>query len=682
MKLYATRLAAPLLATTLTTSYCHEGSHEPQPSPSNLIRTAKAASQLAELTLPSGLPQNFSLQVPCFGHDLTVHLKKNSIFGANTRILVDSGGDELTEIQTGPDSSYLGHVDGHPNLTVSAILSERGLSAFIIRPGEESIVIEPTGEQGNSHRLSIGTSGDYTEGTTSPVAESEELAASIGPVFSIFSPAMSAVALESKSTATLPPERKMDVLEFEIGVEIGSRAFLADTYGSSLEKAKASAQSVVSNLDARFLHSAGIKHRLGTVIIRTDAEKDPLRNQITRNSREGLDAFMNYWNNNADEVGNTHDLAVYHVYSAPSGIAYVNTVGSRRKYALSCGRGATSWADGTIAHEFGHSWNLHHNNKSGFFYEARPRNNRGATSAGGNDYHVSIMHGGGNHNIGRLSTEEANMVSKIRNERRRFGDPVPEPGPIRPYGHRDLAFCKDHEPLTIDVIANDYDCNNDPLDARLLDSVSYHGGAVTLSPGTGPGGRNELVYTPPKGFVGRDFFHYQVFDPSGLSDWGAVYVTVDGPIAVDTTLKTYNYDLGPQSSPVESGWKTITPDTSGDINWSPGSQLEARDRGASRGINNINRDFIFSANRAQLNHKLANGRWAITINMGDRSRPHDKMKVLAEGKEIGFVDSSAGTFPYVNGEVDVRDGVLNLEFSDAGGKDPNWVVTRLSLEKR
>lgn len=324
--------------------------------------------------------------------------------------------------------------------------------------------------------------------------------------------------------ATAKPRKKMDVLEFEIGVEIGSRAF-EGTYESSVEKALASAKTLVANLDRRFLHSAGVKHRLGAIVVRHDPKTDPLRDAMANNGAEGLAAFRDYWNGNPREVGDSHDLAVAHVFSAPSGIAYVDTVGERGRYAISCGRGATSWADGTIAHEFGHSWNLHHNNDSGLFYEARPRQRDGASLAGGNNWHVSIMNGKGQHNIGRVSTEEAEVVWKAREKARPFGDAVKEPGPIRPFGAYDKATCERGGSVTIDVVANDFDCNNDPLDVRLLDSVSHQGGTIALSSGTGPGGRNELTYKAPTDIAGEDFFHYTVFDESGRSDWGAVYVT-------------------------------------------------------------------------------------------------------------------------------------------------------------
>ncbi|BCX46175.1 hypothetical protein HAHE_00830 [Haloferula helveola] len=682
------RIASIPLLTIAPFGYCHESHDHALPVPTPGPHASPEKRDVHEikaraLRLPAGLPQSFTTAIDIGNESLLLNLAKSQVLGPNSRCLVDDGSGNLKEIELQEDGSYLGHVIGHPEFAVSAVLTEMGMLATVVRPGREPILVEPAPGGGGVHLICEGSSGDH-EATSQPAAIlPPEIEASTGPITTVLAPVAGAAA--PKSTATLPPTRVMDVLEFEIGAEISSKAFLADSaYKGKMEMAQASAQSLVGNLDARFLHSAGIKHRLGTVIIRTDSKTDPLRDRIHKGDVGGLNAFRDYWNKNPDKVGKTHDLAVYHVYYPPSGIAYVNTVGGGNRYALSCGRGATSWANGTIVHEFGHSWNLQHNNKSGFFYEARPRSNDGAGKPGGNDYHVSIMHGGGNHNIGRLATEEADCVFRARQARRRFGDPVKDPGPIRPFGYRDLATTETGKPVTLDVIANDYDCNNDVLDVQLLDTVSFKGGSIALSTGTGPGRRNEVVYTPPEAFTGRDFFHYSVVDATGRKDWGAVYVTVEGPSVVDLSRNSYHYDLGPSGSPVQNDWIAITPKTRGDIEWifGNGSPPDARERGRKNGVNDINRDFVFGPDTTILRHKLTNGRWKITLNMGDLDDPHDAMQVRAEGTLLGDrVSAGAGKFPYVTGTVEVRDGTLDLEFSDQGGKDPNWVVTRLSIEK-
>ncbi|MEM1083734.1 MAG: LamG-like jellyroll fold domain-containing protein [Verrucomicrobiota bacterium] len=536
-------VAATLVPLPLTAHPNHNHHHE----------TAEPAWQGISLELPEGLPSSFSVAVPFEGRQLTLQLEKNSVFGKNTRILVDDGTGSPREIDLGPDPSYLGQVAERPDFTVSGVLTDDGLVASIIRPYQESISIEPDPEALDSakHRISVTTSGDHQDPTQEMVAapaiapapsdSDYGTAASSGPITSVISLLGNS---GGSSIATLPPSKVMTVLEFEIGVEIGSRAFTAsDTYNNNMTTAQNSAASVVTNMDARYLRSAGIKHKLGTVMVRTSTATDPMYNSVTSNSTASLEAFRNYWNSAAGqaEVGTSHDIAVYHVKSAPSGRAWVNSVGGSNRYALSCGNSTWSWADGTVVHEFGHSWNLQHINTPPIavwdyasggavpnqFYESKPRNNSGSNSAGGNHVHITPMDGRGEHNIGRLASDEATTVMNARNNKSNYGDPYPNPNPTAPFGFRDSATSVGGDPITIDVIANDYDINNDVLDLQLLDTVSQRGGTISLSAGTGPGGRNELIYTPPANPSGNnDFFHYTVCDSTGRSDWGYVLVTL------------------------------------------------------------------------------------------------------------------------------------------------------------
>ncbi len=630
------------------------------------------------LSLPQDFPESFSASVQLEGRTHILKLSRNSVFGKNTRILICGEGGVITEVDPGPVRTYLGQIDGMEDSSVSALLTETGLVATISRLGMEDVTVEP---QGGDHRV-------FSENQEAKV-----------PMRSGAAKAFTTKAAKSggSSGATLPPSRVMDVLEYEIGVEIGSRAFNSDTYNSNMSTAMASAQSTANNLDRRYLSGAGIKHTVGTVIIRTDNATDPLRNRVTatggaNNAGSSLAAFRDYWNSNPDEVGDTHDLAVYHVRSNPSGLAYVNSVGSGNRYATSGGNAATSWADGTLVHEFGHSWNLRHNNvgpiseydyESGNeppsqFYEAKPR--KGSGSLLETHTYISVMNGRGARNIGRLSTDEANTVYNIRNGKRRFGTLVADPGQQKPFGHRDVVSSIG-DPITIDVIANDYDVNNDVLELQLRDTTSEKGGIITLSEGTGPGGRNEIIYTPPAS-NGTDFFHYTVCDSSGLTDWGAVYVINRGPVVVDidTALEEYNYDFGPQGAPIKNGWVGIPPNVEGDIFWSGGG-IDGINRGSQASVNEINQDFVSSNGSRTLSHKIANGIWRVTLTLGDFNNPIDQVRVSAEDEKVveAGINRAAAEFKNVVFNVAVADGQLDLHFSDEGGSSANWALNRMSI---
>lgn len=163
---------------------------------------------------------------------------------------------------------------------------------------------------------------------------------------------------------------------------------------------------------------------------------------------------------------------------------------------------------------------------------------------------------------------------------------------------------------------------------------------------------------------------------------------------VNPNQGTFNYDFGTASSPVRDGWTQVTNKAEGDIYWSGETRLlRAVAVPPREKINKINTDYVLSKQPITFNHKIANGKYRITINMGDARRGHDQMGVRAEGKLISdSIDSDRREFVYVseNGgsqtpasfDVEVKDGELTLDFFDNGGRDKYWVVTRLTILRR
>ncbi|ERT04124.1 hemolysin-type calcium-binding repeat family protein, partial [Lyngbya aestuarii BL J] len=92
-------------------------------------------------------------------------------------------------------------------------------------------------------------------------------------------------------------------------------------------------------------------------------------------------------------------------------------------------------------------------------------------------------------------------------------------------------------PVTINVLANDTDPENDPLDITTFDQNSANGGTVARSE------NGQLIYTPAANFTGTDTFNYTVNDGNGGTDTATVTVTVEEPVntnpdAVDDTRTT------------------------------------------------------------------------------------------------------------------------------------------------
>ncbi|QOJ00226.1 MAG: S8 family serine peptidase [Phycisphaeraceae bacterium] len=99
-------------------------------------------------------------------------------------------------------------------------------------------------------------------------------------------------------------------------------------------------------------------------------------------------------------------------------------------------------------------------------------------------------------------------------------------GPAAPTATDDDADTIEGLALRIDVMANDYDINGDSFGIDAFDAATGNGGVVSRSVGTGPDGRDELVYTPAPGFVGNDTFGYTLRDSTGRTGSGVVRMRV------------------------------------------------------------------------------------------------------------------------------------------------------------
>ena len=143
--------------------------------------------------------------------------------------------------------------------------------------------------------------------------------------------------------------------------------------------------------------------------------------------------------------------------------------------------------------------------------------------------------------------------------------------------------------------------------------------------------------------------------------------------------KDVRFDFGSESSPLLLGYNRVAQDTTtGEFYWTDTDGLDSRDRGL--GVDEINRDLIFSDAPKTFEAKVPNGKWNVSVTFGDKFHAHDAMRVKAEGKlKASGVTTRAGEFTDEDFGVTVRDGALTLEFSDEGGANPHWTVTRVVL---
>ena len=166
----------------------------------------------------------------------------------------------------------------------------------------------------------------------------------------------------------------------------------------------------------------------------------------------------------------------------------------------------------------------------------------------------------------------------------------------------------------------------------------------------------------------------------GLGTAGTQSWWVD--IKVSGTPAGRNYDLGTASSPLASGYSRVTESTafiSGGYGWTETSGLESRDRSAVSDA--LKRDFVMHSSAARtFKVDLPNGTYAVTVTMGDNDFAHDNMVVKANGTTmLGDVDTATAAYSVKTFNLTVSTGSLALEFSDAGGTDPTWIVNAVSI---
>jgi hypothetical protein len=280
----------------------------------------------------------------------------------------------------------------------------------------------------------------------------------------------------------------------ELAWDCDYETYLAN--GSSVANTIADVDAVTNALNVYYARDVLIEHQITNVIVRT-AEPDPYSSY---DPGALLDSFVNEWRNN--QTGVQRDMA--HLATGREvdgniiGLAYVG-VTCNNAWAY----GWTQWNLGfgghvsVAAHELGHNWNAPHC--------ADP---------------CDIMCGG----CPYFGPNTTAIILAYRNAVGCLDDGPPYTDPLPP--HVLPEFLEITGEVVVDVLANDLDGNCDLLTIDSFDAVSEQGGTVTRSVGSGPGGRDELRYTPVPGFQGLDTFVYRISDGTGNVVDGTVTVTL------------------------------------------------------------------------------------------------------------------------------------------------------------
>ena len=92
-------------------------------------------------------------------------------------------------------------------------------------------------------------------------------------------------------------------------------------------------------------------------------------------------------------------------------------------------------------------------------------------------------------------------------------------------------------PVSIAVLTNDYDPDNDPLTLILIQAKAQGGTTVINDNNTPHDPRDDtLIYTPAAGFMGIDTLTYMIDDGHGHTDSATMVIIISGSAAVEQPL--------------------------------------------------------------------------------------------------------------------------------------------------
>ena len=459
-------------------------------------RYGAAKFSTTSVLVPEELSEHVGLTVTIDGVPRQLTLQRTSVRGPHFEVLAQGADGRLVPVTPGPVRTYTGAVDGEPGTSVTALLGAGGIRATIRGDGDTRWYVRPApdGTRARRHEHVVFAASDVLSETAAETCE-EPLVAPQGESVSRAQP---------RSLGGFPVRPVCGVERAELGLDLASDYFIAA--GSSVAVALAKAEESVNAMNAVYVRDALLEYQIGRIIVRTNPATDPYAG-IT-DSLPFLYAVVEEWNRNQQDSG--HDIAsgVSSSFQG-AGVAYHAAACTPWRYAAS-GSSADLTFDLVLRHELGHSWGAWH-------------------YSGGALEGPTIMSGNA---LSRLSGHELSVMLAYRDRLACLDHSGPHAVAVDPYGRIDEALVEQGKSVVLDVLSNDHDANCDALTLADVDTTSTRGGTIVRSVGTGPGGRDEVVYTAPA-MPGVDTFVYVVADAVGRSAEGRVVVEVTAdPVAL------------------------------------------------------------------------------------------------------------------------------------------------------
>ncbi|AQT68470.1 Alpha-amylase/pullulanase [Anaerohalosphaera lusitana] len=297
--------------------------------------------------------------------------------------------------------------------------------------------------------------------------------------------------------------------EYQVGIDIDYTTF-SQIYNSSYSRTMENVEYCMAELAAIHMRDAILKPVIGKVVIRASASQTPYDLSA---GNSNLTRISGAW---SEDMGYCFKVGLM-LPSYGGGVAYLGgsySVNSTK----SNGQFVTTWR-----HEIGHNWGIAD-------YEAN--NPEGPTLMCGNQrgrYCGPGVQDMLNHRDSRIGTKLYSVGTYATVN-------------LPPYAALDTVEMTStpniSKSITFDPIANDHDGNGHSLSIASVDSTTNRGGTVTISSGTGPNGRDELIYTAPANAEGLDWFYYVCEDSSGQKASGLVVVKLNVIIPPMWTVET------------------------------------------------------------------------------------------------------------------------------------------------
>ncbi len=468
------------IATLLLTTAAFAQTPEPRVPPIHLSHAPRAV----ELTPPTPGTHDAELTVQTIDGPIILDLHLAPLRASDAAAYIDDGSGHLTQVPLPPSGTFQGSVRGQPRSIVAAALIRGGLRAIIdldsADPSDAQLVIQPAADfaMGPGHVMFATTElepGDWHCGVT---------------------------ATPPAITGTYG-ERACDRIA-EIAFDADYEMFVAN--GSSANATIADIESVMIANDVIYSRDVGISHQATAFIIRTT----PVNPYTSTNAGGLLDQFRNEWQVNQSLIRRdmAHLMTGKEIDGNVIGVAWVSAVCTSYAYGLSqtLFTAELPYRTGLTAHEMGHNWGAGHCDA---------------------DADCSIMCSGINgcaHNVTSFSPNSITAIASYRNSASCLSSGTP-------VAFDDFAQTLVGQPVRIDVLANDSPANCGSILLVSSATTTPGGNTVSRSIGTGPGGRDELLFTPCAGYSGEDRISYTIRNAASVGVTGNARVNVIVPRA-------------------------------------------------------------------------------------------------------------------------------------------------------